>query len=52
VSIDEITDASGRKIANVIVIEVLKNDHSTKEIVSSVMPGNVCCESHNNSTCF
>jgi hypothetical protein len=51
VSVHETTNATGRKIANV-VIGLLRNSNAVREIVSSVMPGNVCSESHNNSTRF
>jgi hypothetical protein len=51
VSIDEATDACGRKVANV-VIGVLKINQMLSEKSFSLMQGNVCSESHNSSMCF
>jgi hypothetical protein len=51
VSIDKISKASGRKVANV-VIEVLKNDQTASEKSFLLSCKNVCSESHNSSTYF
>jgi hypothetical protein len=51
VSVDETTLASRREVVNV-VIGVLKTINTIREIIYAVMHGNVCCESHNNITCF
>jgi hypothetical protein len=50
--VDELYAAAGRKVANIAVagFEILSN--TIREIISSIMPGNVCSEPHNNSLCF
>jgi hypothetical protein len=43
-------DVSGRTVANVTGV-LKKRLNSIREIMSSVMPGNIYSESHKNSTC-
>jgi hypothetical protein len=51
VSIEEATVSSGRKVVN-IVVGVLKNVQTPSEkSFFSVMPGNLCSESHKNGEC-
>jgi hypothetical protein len=52
VSIDETTGVSGRKVADVFIGVLKKRSNAVREIISLVIPGNVCSESHNNSTCL
>jgi hypothetical protein len=48
-SIDEVFDAAVRKVASIAIagFEILSN--TIREIISSVMAGNVCSEPQNNS---
>jgi hypothetical protein len=51
VSVDETTDASRRQAVK-CCRGIEKRSNIIREIISSVMQGNFCSESHKSSTCF